>query len=244
MRHQYDLWSVALALEENGAHARLTKKIRQVVSVASAHNDLIQARDALDALSALMAQQSQAAELGTTVSAALFAHSVILYARATETKPIDRWNWFGKGILSGELASWHEEVMNYRNWVVAHFGHGDHQDNGPSVVHSLGMSEPARGSRNIEMIYIQTRAQTRSTIVQKLKALVPKLIEISVDRYQTRCNELHDELAEAVRADRSLPQLIKAHPLNLTNNSNHKHPIDLTKAKWSFVIDTNQGSAA
>ena len=123
----YDLEALASHLRIEGHHPELTEMIQRCGDVGSAHQDISQVLEYLEALSDLAGPnpgyQLPDDMLGT-IAGSLMVSAIVLYARATDTKPVngERRKWFGDGKLSPAMRITHQEVLNSRNKQVAHFG--------------------------------------------------------------------------------------------------------------------------
>jgi hypothetical protein len=211
---QLDLTSLARALARDRRHPGLVKNIRQVESVASAHEDLRAAKEALEELklftTSRRADEIDPARAGV-LAGALFAHAIVLYTRATDTKPIDRWKWFGRDMLSEEHRLWHKEVMAYRDTVLTHFGHGSGHEDGPTITHALVMRRVAPDSRELAMTFVQNRANTRASLSTRLAALTDACLDLARARFDARLEELLDELRTASQSDPDMGADVRAH---------------------------------
>lgn len=168
------------------------------------------------------------AEKRGVIGGALFAHAMLLYARATETSPIDRWKWFGRDMLSEEQRRWHKQVMEYRDKVLAHFGRGEAQSDGPSVKMALIMREPLPGSKTIEVGFFESRANTRASLSTKLYLLVDATLELARKGFENRLQEMHDELHAAAQKDPKIGLIAQAHPFDREAFLDGAEDIDLS----------------
>lgn len=229
-RREIDLAALARSLERKREHPELVKKIKQTISVASAHQDLRMAKDALTELRALTGEGRKGdvpAERRGTIGGALFAHAILLYTRATETKPIDRWKWFGRDMLTEGQRHWHKQIMDYRDKVLAHFGHGLAQSGGPEVRIALVMREPVRGDSTVEVAFLESRANTRASLSAKLDILLDVTIDLARRGFDTRLGEMHHELHTATQKNELLGSLAQAHPFDRASFLDGAKDIDL-----------------
>lgn len=231
-----DLAALARTLGKRRQHPELQKKIKQAISVASAFQDLKAAREALDELKnihSLREGSERVADYESVVGSALFAHAIILYARATDTKPAsdERWKWFGRDMLTEGKRVWHKEVMDYRNQVLAHFGHGEKSSSGPSVKNALVMREPPPDTREIEFAYIESRAGTKAHITAMVSLLVDETLQIARARYNERLAELYDALNSIAGAEAALPLLAQSHKFDSSEFFGDLEGVDLNSVK-------------
>ncbi len=195
-----NLLKLASELEAEGTFTDFISRVRRATAVGSAHQDLRAAHEALRILKANVDElrKQPISEVGPTKNAnavdgvtcaALLAHAIILYARATETKPVDRLKWFGRDLLSPELRPHHEEIMRYRDKALAHFGLDPDLEDGPAVKHALVLKNPSSDG-HITIAYVETRANTRSRLAEKLQELISYLIPIAHERFDERISEV------------------------------------------------------
>lgn len=217
-----DLLALIEELEAKGRHANFVAKVKQATSVASGHQDLRSASDALKIVRDSSEKRKQSLSIKEftpappaegTISGALLAHAVILYARATETKPIDRLNWFGRTLLSDEQRSWHKEVMDYRDKVLAHFGLGSSLEDGPAISQALVLRVPEIGKYPM-ISYVENRANTRGRFTENLCALVEHIIPIAHNRYNQRVNEVWAAFNKEIIPDETIGSEIRRSVFN------------------------------
>jgi hypothetical protein len=132
-----DLTSLARHLRDSGRHAALVKAIDRAAAAGSIREDLRTALDALrqivDIQDRSVSEPSENSRHDETVrTGALFTQAVVLYARATETQG-DRPKLLGEAKLDTDQRATHDEVMDVRNKVIAHFGRGESLFDGPLV---------------------------------------------------------------------------------------------------------------
>jgi len=177
----FDLTALMVHLECEGEHLELVDAIRRAADVSSAHKDLDEALMAIRLLRRLTsAGDDTPIDDGdlTTIVGSLMTSAIILYARATDTKPIDRRPWFGIGKLAAELRPVHSELMRLRNKEIAHFGRGQPVDGEPLLVEALVF-------RPFDPIHprapLPRRAHTGAALARRADALVAGVLEMSLD---------------------------------------------------------------
>ena len=202
-----------------GQHSDFISKVRRATAVGSAHQDLRAADDALKLLgakiSALRETAAQSQKLINSSEAvegvicgALLSHAVILYARATDTQPIDRFKWFGKDILSSKLRPFHEEVMRFRDRALAHFGLDPDLEDGPALSHALVLKNP-KTTTHVTIAYVEARANTRTRLFEKLSELVSYLLPVADARYDKRIAEVWEAFNSSVVGRRELVEALR-----------------------------------
>ena len=136
-----------------------------------------------------------------TIGASLFGHSIILYCRATETKPTDRLKWFGRDMLTSHERAWHVEVMDFRDHVLAHFGHGKSLNEGPTIRHALVLQIPLKRTNEMAVEYIEHRASTRAALSVKLEALLETTTALARKSFDDRLKDMQTYLFGALNND-------------------------------------------
>lgn len=142
------------------------------------------------------------------ISGSLLAHAVILYARATETEPIDRWRWFNRRLLSNDQRTWHDEVMRYRDKALAHFGLDPDLEDGPAIAHALVLRNVTAG-RPPAISYVENRANTRGRFTDRLFSLVHHLVPLAHERFDKRIDEVWSAFRASVISDTNISEHIK-----------------------------------
>ena len=205
----YDLSAALPALRERGGHENLVTAIQRALWVASAHQDLSDAADALELLGSLTKGEGHLAlseSERTTTAGCLFAQAVILYARATETKPIERERWFGRDKLNGGDRELHVEAMELRNHALAHFGKAAEMAEGPLVAEALVLRRVTDG---VGITFYSARAQNRARFARRLTGLVEHVRTLAYDATQARYADLGAALAAASQQDPGVPALMR-----------------------------------
>ena len=206
---EYDLSAALPTLRQRGGQDDLVTAIERALSVASAHQDLSDAADALQLLGMLTKGDGHGGLTGAELSTAagcLFAQAVILYARATETKPIEREKWFGREKLKGDGRELHLEAMELRNHALAHFGKAADMADGPLVREALVMRRVTEG---VGIAFYSARAQNRAQFARRLMGLVKHVRSMAYDATQARYVELGTVLSAASRRDAGVPALMR-----------------------------------
>ena len=210
-----NLTSLAQDLRESGLHHALVKAIDRAAAAGSIREDL---RTALDSLRQIVAIQDRAPadhvdrplHDETILTGALFTQAVVLYARATETQG-DRPKLLGEAKLDTVQRATHDEAMNMRNKVVAHFGRGDALLDGPLIKEAVVLSLYLDGERKKKRIgAYTTRAANKVAFAARLAALLEVRLAEVADRYQRLFDAVDHELEAAATVDsdlgRSLPR--------------------------------------
>jgi|TARA_B100000378_G_scaffold271550_2_gene262202 hypothetical protein len=209
-----DLTSLARTLRDSGKHSSLVKAIDRAAAAGSVREDL---RTALDSLRQIVAIQDRTAPARgdgslheeTVVTGALFTQAVILYARATETQG-DRPKLLGEAKLDSAQRATHDEAMDMRNKVIAHFGRGELMIDGPLVKEAVVLSLYLDGERRKKRVgAYTTRAAHKIAFAAWLAALLEVRLGEVADRYQKLFDAVDAELEAAATSDidlgRSLP---------------------------------------
>ncbi|QJU58379.1 hypothetical protein HL653_11885 [Sphingomonas sp. AP4-R1] len=206
---EYDLSAALPALRDRGGQQELITAIERALWVASAHQDLSDAGDALQLLGSLTKSDGHGGLTGAERSTAvgcLFAQAIILYARATETKPIEREQWFGREKLKGDDRGLHAETMELRNHALAHFGKAAEMADGSLVSEALVMRKASEG---IGITFYSARAQNRAQFARRLIGLVEQVRSLAYDATQARYAALGTALAAASKVDAGVPALMR-----------------------------------
>lgn len=198
-----DLIALAVRLEKKPKYKGLVHKIKLVTSAGSAFQDLRHAQEAMNLLREYQSAPSprKADPRESTTVGALFAHAVILYSRATTTRTPHRLQWFGENKLTPGEREWHRQIIRYRDEVVAHFGRGEHLREGPSVKDVLVMRVPNGPTNQVNVQYVESRAQTRASLSAKLSLLLTKTIALAQACFQDRLDSLQPDMFACMRDD-------------------------------------------
>ncbi|MCZ4343799.1 hypothetical protein O4H52_19470 [Sphingomonadaceae bacterium G21617-S1] len=206
-----DLTSLARTLRDSGRHPALVKAIDRAAAAGSIREDL---RTALDSLRQIVAIQDRAPadhanrplHDETVATGALFTQAVVLYARATETQG-DRPKLLGEGKLDSAQRATHDEAMDMRNKVVAHFGRGDAMTDGPLVKEAVVLSLYLDGERRKKRVgAYTTRAAHKAAFAARLAALLETRLGEVADRYQKLFDAVDAALETAATNDTELGQ--------------------------------------
>lgn len=209
-----DLTNLARDLRVSGRHPVLVKAIDRAAAAGSVREDL---RTALDSLRQIVAIQDRASEGRvddslhgeTVVTGALFTQAVVLYARATETQG-DRPKLLGEAKLDPDQRATHDEAMDMRNKVIAHFGRGETLLDGPLVKEAVVLSLYLdRDRRKARIGAYTTRAAHKVAFSARLAALLEIRLNEIADRYQRLFDAANAELDAAGKADPDLGRDLK-----------------------------------
>jgi hypothetical protein len=209
----YDLSALMAELDAAGAQPDLVAAIRRANDVSSAHRDIDEALLAFRLLRRLTSSRDETplddADL-TTIVGSLMTSAIVLYARATETKPIGRRKWFGVEKLSPDLQAVHHELMHLRNKEVAHFGKGEIIDGAPLLAEALVL-RPHSASHPIG--YLTSRAQNRAELVRRAENLVTTVLALSIEAVNARYTEVHTILRTLAEMGDPTLRLLRAYTL-------------------------------
>ena len=208
---RYDLTALAARLRQDQRHRRFSGLVEKAVSVASAHQDLLDAQACLALLNELTTEarlsRGWAKRKTSCAAGALFSQSIILYARATTTKSENRRQWFGREKLSAEQQEVHDLVMTLRNDTIAHFGFGNALSSGPLVKEALVLlvTKERQGP-----VFYASRIQNKSALAGQLLDLVEALVSATHVRALELMNAAADALREACDLDPSLQDIVSS----------------------------------
>lgn len=195
----YDLTALGAWLVDQNSHPDLVGAVRRATDVSSAHRDLEEARLALRLLRRLTSGSDETAlddaDL-TTIVGSLMTNAVILYARATDTQPIDRRPWFGISKLPQSLHAGHRELMRLRNKEVAHFGKGEPVDGAPLLVEALVL-RPFDKEHPIG--HLSSRAHNRAALAKRAEGLVERVLALATQAVSERHTEVFRALTELAK---------------------------------------------
>jgi len=210
-----DLTTLARDLRGSDRHPALVKAIDRAAAAGSVREDLRTALDSLRQIIAIQDRSPADREAGslhdeTVLTGALFTQAVILYARATETQG-DRPKLLGEAKLDADQRAIHDEAMDLRNKVLAHFGRGEALLDGPLVKEAVVLSLYLDGDRRKKRVgTYTTRAAHKVAFSARLASLLEVRLGEIADRHQKLFDAVDAELEAAAAADpelgRSLPQ--------------------------------------
>jgi hypothetical protein len=205
------------------------------MDVSSAHRDLDEALLAVRLLRRLTSGSDGTAIADadlTTIVGSLMTTAIVLYARATDTAPIDRKPWFGVSKLPQPLRAVHREMMHLRNKEVAHFGKGQPVDGAPLLVEALVLRP---FDREHPIGHLSSRAHNRAALAERAERLIARVLEIA-----TRAvDERHTEAFRALSALAEVrdPVMAELRDLPLTE------PRLLAAEEWSQRQEAGPGTA-
>ncbi|MCU0732869.1 MAG: hypothetical protein MUE84_14960 [Hyphomonas sp.] len=209
-----DLTSLAQHLRDSGRHAALVKAIDRAAALGSIRQDLLTALDALRQIVAIQDRsvsdpRNNTRHDETVLTGALFTQAVVLYARATKTQG-DRPKLLGEAKLHPDQRATHEEAMDLRNKVIAHFGRGESMFDGPLVKEAVVLSLYLDGDRRKSRIGVYTtRAAHKVAFSARLAALLETRLNEIADRYHRLFDAANAELEAAGQADPGLGRDLK-----------------------------------
>jgi hypothetical protein len=210
----YDMTRVAAELTRIGKYKDLVVVLRRAGSTASAHQDLQVAVECLQLLRRLTTTDDWHEPFGMDevglLAGSLFDNAIIMYARATETKPIGRQKWFGLEMVPMEHRSTHKSVMLIRNKELAHFGSGMPIDGTPMLEEALVLVNNEAGT---SLGFRANRARNRSQFSNDFSSLAKLVTSLAKEAALSRLREAQAMMTPLVTEDRWLRQLISRYPL-------------------------------
>ena len=214
-----DLTAIAHWLRSTKRHRRLVGLIDRAAAAGTIREDLSEAGRCLDEIERLQAgrdePEPEVDQREVTVTGALFSHAVVLYARATFTSSEQRRALLGEDHLSPELRAAHRSVKRLRNAGVAHYGRGDHLDDGPLVREAVVFTFWREADHVREQVNVlSTRAQHKVGVQRQLRELIQAQLDQLARSEQTYLLAVRAELERAVRADHELGRALPRHPFD------------------------------
>ncbi len=210
----FDLIALADELKRARRHPDLEKAIRRAFDVASAYQDLSEAEMALNLLSRLTTESSKNDSINdsdlTTIAGGLTTTAIVHYARATDTKPIQRKKWFGIDKLNSTDKVMHKEIMALRDKEVAHYGTGRFVDGEINIIETLTLC-PTNHTNPIE--FLSSRANNKSKFTSQFLLLLVNVREIAMEAISNRSMELINVLNEVLPVDSDTANFLWSRPL-------------------------------
>ncbi|MES2096769.1 MAG: hypothetical protein V4459_08395 [Pseudomonadota bacterium] len=209
----YDLTALMASLDAQGEHPDLVEAIRRAADLSSAHRDLDEALEAIRLLRRLTSGFDDTAlddsDL-TTIVGSLMTSAIILYARSTDTTPIDRRQWFGEAKLPPSLRPVHRELMRLRNKEVAHFGKGQSVDGAPLLSEALVLRP---FDSNYPIGHLSSRAHNRAALARRAEKLLEAVLELALAAVNERHTEVFALLRSLAEARDPVMALLRSMPL-------------------------------
>jgi hypothetical protein len=210
----FDLTKVADELSRSGKYKDLVIAFRRASSTASAYQDLQIATESLQLLRRLTISDESSANFSIdetgVLAGSLFNNAIILYARATETKPIGRQKWFGIEKVPTAHRLTHKTVMLIRNKELAHFGTGMPVDGTPMLEEALVMVDHGH---TISIGFRANRSHNRGQFAADFSSLAEIITEVARQTTVTQIEVAQQILGPLVGRDISLNSLIQQYPL-------------------------------
>ncbi len=211
----FDMTKVAAELTRTGKFKDLVIALRRASSTASAHQDLQVAVECLQLLRRMTTSEDwhepfNMNEVGI-LAGSLFDNAIIMYARATETKPIGRQKWFGVEMVPLEHRSTHRAVMLIRNKELAHFGSGMPVDGIPMLKEALVLVDDGQ---NASLGFRANRARNRSQFSNDFMTMATLITAMAKEAALARLREANAMLIPLVTEDERLRELIMRNPLS------------------------------
>ena len=213
MDDTYNLTTFANQLLKEKRHVKLAKLIQQSLRLNSLGTDIMLAADSMQLLKELLINMK-----GTEYRPKLIAqmslinNAVVLYARATKTDSKAGRPGYNVGpYLSDAQKKFHDEVVDYRDHGIAHFGHGGRYSaeiqTEISVLH-------VRGDR------MQPSIATRRKILdgqfgEKLHGHLVTVFPIFDKLTERKFFELKSELERIFEVDPAIISEMMTYPLNM-----------------------------
>ncbi|ODA95175.1 hypothetical protein BFX40_21400 [Mesorhizobium sp. SEMIA 3007] len=200
-RKAFDLTAVVDKLDRRH-HKDLIRAIRAFHAVESVELDLI---DVAASVKLLKDIDKGISDTTSHTGSALLTHAVIIYARATHSQAISRFNVGVTGAYNDALKARHLEIIDLRNKCIAHFGPGKDLWHDEHVIYV----ETAKGNR---LTVTHRRTNFSLGTIENLGALVaaaiPHVKKLQLDRAA--------ELASILRkANKQAWNLIDRHEFDL-----------------------------
>lgn len=205
---------VARELDRMGKYKTIATALNRATSTASAYQDLRVAVESLELLRRLTTetewQGGFSLDEAGTLAGSLFDTAIIMYARATDTKPIARQKWFGIDKLSPEQRPTHRAVMWLRDKELAHFGKGTPVDGTPLIEEALVLVDHGAST---SLGYRANRARNRGQFSSDFRKLALAVAELGKQASGKRFEEALVAVGEATAVDQDFIDLIQRHPI-------------------------------
>lgn len=205
----FDLEQLAAHLKRDSLHEKLWKSIRRAHTVSSVATDLLKTSRSLSLIRRLQATGGMpdafTNEEGGSLIEALFISSVIVYARATVSTPIDRQPWWSAKKLDPELRVIHDNVIRLRNKEFAHFGKGT-QIGGEPLLKEVLYLAPGRDS---PVSFWSSSWATRPEFVFDMIRLVGAVHDEAREKMEASFRSVLAELKHILSSDHSFESLIR-----------------------------------
>lgn len=210
----HDMSKVAAELTRAGKYKDLVVALRRAASTASAHQDLQGAVECLQLLRRLTTTDDwnepfDMNEMGILIGS-LFDNAIILYARATETKPIGRQKWFGIEKVPSERRQTHKAVMLIRDKELAHFGSGMPVDGTPMLEEALVLVNHGFAT---SLGFRTNRSRNRGQFAADFRALAEHVAAVAKESAMARLDEALVIINPLLKTDRELRLLVGQYPL-------------------------------
>lgn len=205
---------VAAELMRTGRYKHLVIALRRASSTASAYQDLKVVVECLQLLRRLTTTDDwnepfDMNEAGVLVGS-LFDNAIILYARATETKPIGREKWFGIEKVPNEFRVTHKAVMLIRNKELAHFGSGLPIDGTPMLEEALVLVDHGLAT---SLGFRANRTRNRAQFAADFRSLAEHVAAVANEAALARLDDGLAVLNPLLKSDPELRRLVDRFPL-------------------------------
>lgn len=150
-----------------------------------------------------------------TVAGALSSHAVVLYARATFSSSRQRKGILSDDYLTSDLRDAHLTLKTLRNSDIAHYGRGEHLEEGPLVREAVLFTFWRGNGRVREQInVVSTRAAHKTGVQRQLHELIQAQLDHLATSEQSILCAVRDELECAVRSDDQLGHALPRFPFD------------------------------
>jgi hypothetical protein len=197
MQHLVDLTQLAAELRKRKVHVDIQDQIHACASLHSCFIDLSEARDAVRAH--VPEQEAPVGDRPQTkqevlIGQALLGRAFILYVRATHSRPVAKAGLKARNsaslkCLSPEQRANHEDIVHFRDKVLAHFGDGAERATGPWVEERLVLRIKPFGS---SFDFPHSRLNWRASLVIALNDNLRTLISDIHRRIELAHKELFE----------------------------------------------------
>lgn len=211
MTTAYNLSALADALRSGGTHKVLIGRIERWAQRNSRLTDLRHARELLSQVNATRSQLkarpvevSQVNPIGD-IQAALFAHAVILYARATLSGDGGRQYGINVGKkYSIDQKRVHGRIVDLRNRAITHYDDNDSQDWLRHIAILL-----VHNAESWEYGFSYSYVSLEGVLLFEFSSLLDYVIPILQQELKEECDAVHDAMTEAFNQDDAFQSRVK-----------------------------------
>jgi hypothetical protein len=197
--------------ERQNIRQPLCRAIQRYRTAASILRDLLNVRSAIEKLIAIF--DTMQGDERSTIGEALLTHSVVTYARATNTTGKARWKVeFDRHFNDAQKAK-HKAIMQLRDNTFAHHSNGMGQFGEGWVTEKVLLEPRQDGAR---VYAFRHNFAYRSDIIDSLMELLEVAIPHVNQLARERAGELQSLLDAALKSDHELELLFNNHLLDVT----------------------------